>query len=754
MSDHYRLWRIGRGCLTALLLLISLTAAGAQERNIRGAAFPTVRLPFAVNGEQAVRSLGNRLPQVAAWYGRSPEEMRGMLKRDSDLWVDPQGMLLYACGAEHAPPVERGRARNEVSIQGYFPPDQTFQLHSKRGSARVIYLDFNGHTTSGTYWNSNFNGGADIVSAPFDTDGNPASFSASELDVVQYVWKRVAEDFAPFDVDVTTEDPGLEALRRTGSTDNAYGVRVVISPTNYFLPNAGGVAYVGSFTWSSDTPAFVFPNKLSNHEKYIAEAVSHEAGHTLGLSHDGVTGGAAYYSGHGNWAPIMGVGYSKEVSQWSKGEYANASNTEDDLAVMQTCGLSYRQDDYGNTFGTARALTGTSFLLSGIIEQRSDVDLFSFITGAGTITLNVTPGIRGANLDIEAKLFNASGQLVAVSNPAGLSASISLAVPAGTYYLQIDGVGTGDPNTGYTDYASLGEYTVSGSVVSAGGSQPPTASASASPIRGDAPLLVAFSSSGSSDPDGQIVRYDWNFGDGSVSTAAHPSHTYNAAGVYTATLTVTDNDGLSATVSVQITVQNPANQPPVASASANPLSGFAPLKVTFSSAGSSDPDGQIVSYLWNFGNGQFSTSPNPTCTYRKVGTYTATLTVTDNRGAKSSRSLTIVVTQNPKKVLFVQSIAMSLDSNSSGASARAVVQIKDISGALIPDAVISASWSGLVGGRRELKTNSKGEATFSSTRTQRQGTFTITITNVRADAYLYDSRRNRETMKSISTTRK
>jgi PKD repeat protein len=734
------------------LLLLSLCAAGAQERNIRGAAFPTVRLPFAANGAQAVRSLGNRLPQVAAWYGKTPEEMRSLLQRDSDLWVDPQGRLLYACGADHAPPIERGKGQKEARIQGYFPPDQTFQLHSKRGSSRVIYLDFNGHTTSGTHWNSSFNGGADIVSAPFDTDGNPSSFSASELDVVQYVWKRVAEDFAPFDVDVTTEDPGLEALRRASASDNAYGVRVVISPTNFY-PNAGGVAYIGSFNWNSDTPAFVFSNKLGNSEKYIAEAASHETGHTLGLSHDGVTGGAAYYSGHGTWAPIMGVGYSKEVSQWSKGEYANANNTEDDLAVMQTYGLIYRQDDYGNALATARALTGTSFRISGIIEQRGDVDLFSFITGAGTITLNVTPGIRGANLDIEAKLFNASGQQIAVSNPAGLSASISLVVPAGTYYLQIDGVGTGDPNTGYTDYGSLGEYTLHGSVVSAGGSQPPTASASATPNSGDAPLRVSFSSSGSFDPDGQIVFYAWNFGDGSTSTAAQPSHTYSEPGVYTATLTVTDNDGLSASDSVQITVQNPANQPPVASASANPLSGFAPLKVTFSSAGSADPDGQIVGYLWTFGNGQSSTSPNPTYTYRKVGTYTATLTVTDNRGAQSARSLTIVVTQNPKKVLYVQSITMSLNKTSGGTSAKAVVLIKDIKGALIPDAVVSAGWSGLVGGRTKIKTNRQGEATFISAPASRQGTFIITVTDVQADAYLYDPKRNRETKKSISTTR-
>ncbi|HRC36429.1 MAG TPA: M66 family metalloprotease, partial [Rubrivivax sp.] len=94
----------------------------------------------------------------------------------------------------------------------------------------------------------------------------------------------------------------------------------------------------------------------SGNEKYVAEAISHEAGHNMGLGHDGYSGGG-YYQGHGSgatgWAPIMGVGYYQSLVQWSKGEYATANNVQDDYAVMQSNGLPLRADDHGNSAGTA-----------------------------------------------------------------------------------------------------------------------------------------------------------------------------------------------------------------------------------------------------------------------------------------------------------------------------------------------------------------------------------------------------------------
>ncbi len=357
-----------------------------------------------------------------------------------------------------------------------------------------------------------------------------------------------------------------------------------------------------------------------------------------------MTGGDAYYYGQGNWAPIMGSGMYRDVTQWSKGEYSGANNHEDDLVVMQTFGISYRADDHGNSIGTATALTGTSISASGVIETRGDVDMFSFQSGAGPVSFTIDPAPRGPNLDIYAALYDGLGKLVTSNDGPGLSASLTATVTAGTYYLAISGVGTGDPVTdGYSNYDSLGQYQITGTVI-ANGNQKPVATASASPASGIAPLTVNFSSAGSSDPDGTIETYYWDFNDGTNSSLPNLSRTYNIAGTYTATLVVIDNQGLSSAKTVAITVSAP-NQAPIAKAAAAPMSGVAPLAVSFSSAGSSDPDGTIQSYSWAFGDGTTSALSNPPHTYSTKGNYTATLVVTDNRGLRSPAvTVTITVT--------------------------------------------------------------------------------------------------------------
>ena len=129
--------------------------------------------------------------------------------------------------------------------------------------------------------------------------------------------------------------------------------------------------------------------------------------------------------------------------------------------------------------------------------------------------------------------------------------------------------------------------------------------AAGSPTSGDVPLAVTFSSAGSSDPDGSIASYLWEFGDGGTSTTANPSHTYSVPGQYVALLTVTDNLGASTRNTVQIDATAP-NQLPVAVASANIYGGPAPLDVTFMAAGSYDPDGGIGNVWWEFGDGNTS----------------------------------------------------------------------------------------------------------------------------------------------------
>ncbi len=396
---------------------------------------------------------------------------------DLDHGIDASGNEYHALTV--LPGDVAAETATEGTIEAAAPFDlaQTFLLHSAAGANHTIYLDFDGHVTSGTSWNSSFTGGAAIDTPAYDFDGNTASFSTLELERIQYIWQRVAEDFIPFNVNVTTQDPGIEALRKFGTGDAQWGVRVVIGGDGAWYGSAGGVAYVGSFNWNSDTPTFVFEANLGNgHEKYTAEAISHEAGHTLGLSHDG-TATLGYYEGHGagetGWAPIMGVGYYKNLVQWSKGQYAGANQTQDDLAIITSNnGFGYRADDVGSAIATASlvAVSGTSISGSGSIERNTDLDVYSFLTGSGAISLSLTPFTRGPNLDIEASLFDAAGTLVATANPADLlAASLSTTVSAGQYFLQVNGVGKGDPLlTGYSDYGSLGRYSFTGTIVDPG----------------------------------------------------------------------------------------------------------------------------------------------------------------------------------------------------------------------------------------------------------------------------------------------
>jgi PKD repeat protein len=172
------------------------------------------------------------------------------------------------------------------------------------------------------------------------------------------------------------------------------------------------------------------------------------------------------------------------------------------------------------------------------------------------------------------------------------------------------------------------------------GSTPLTATASATPTTGNAPLSVSFT--GSATGGAAPYSYSWNFGDGSAtSTAQNPSHTYNSAGTYTATLTVTDSSSPAKTAasSVTITVSAVGN-PLAAAASATPTSGQVPLSVAFT--GTATGGTPAYSYSWNFGDGSAtSTAQNPSHTYNSAGTYNATLTVTDSAAKTATSSVTI-----------------------------------------------------------------------------------------------------------------
>lgn len=566
---------------TLLSGMIAFTQANADETtlNVEGKAHPRITLQRPAKAARVVRGrkevvqpvrgahgleliglLGNQINDLAKHHNMAPAELSSVIERDESLMANQDGVLYYVC-----PPVSAKQAALAAGLAAApkaapFPFDETFKLHSNPGVTKVIYLDFKGHTTTGTIWNDNF---GKVVTPPYDIDGNPSNFSDTELTNIQEIWQRMSEDFAPFDVDVTTEDPTSAGIIKTNGNDQDYGIRVCLggSSDDWLHFPAGGVSYLNIFGSSKDTPVYVFTDDTGPGSKGAAAAGSHELGHSFGLEHQGTLIGTKlteYYAGQGDWAPIMGDGYEKPITQWSKGEYPYANNNEDATAKIALY-VPFRLDKVGDSIPLAVDLAGASFFVSDIIERRADIDFYHFNSGLGALSFKVLGASPETNLAAKLSLYDGSGNLLSSVLPgADFGALLTGTVAQGTYYIAVEGVGMGNVKTdGFTDYASLGRYTLSGSVADIVGLPPIAVATSSLPLSGLTPLTVNFSSLGSYDPDGSITKYIWYFGDGTTSAAANPSHTFTKVGVYTVTLIVFDNSNLSGTTSITLDAQSP-----------------------------------------------------------------------------------------------------------------------------------------------------------------------------------------------------
>lgn len=339
-----------------------------------------------------------------------------------------------------------------ISVSAYGVP----ALNSFPTASATIYLDFDGHNVSGTYWNSNNLQNIACAPAPV-TDAQ-----------IMEIFKRVSEDYRPFNVNITTEERVFMAapLNRR--------IRVIITPTSAWKPNAGGIAYVGSFTWGDDTPCFVFSDRLGNSAKTIAECTSHESGHTLGLSHQSTYNSSCqlvepYASGAGTgevgWAPIMGNSYSKNMTGWEIGptQYGCTTNQDNLFIITTQNGFSYRTDDHPDSLQNTQWNTRTnSFTIDGLIATNTDKDIFRFeVTQSAKFHFEANPYSinvynSGANLDIKLELYNSNKVLLKTFDPLDkMNITVDTTLNTGVYYFILTGTG----NLYTDDYGSIGSYT-------------------------------------------------------------------------------------------------------------------------------------------------------------------------------------------------------------------------------------------------------------------------------------------------------
>jgi PKD repeat protein len=289
--------------------------------------------------------------------------------------------------------------------------------------------------------------------------------------------------------------------------------------------------------------------------------------------------------------------------------------------------------------------------------------------------------------------------------------------------------GDGSTGTGVNPthtYTATGTFTVTLTVTDDGGAtdtatttatigegnQPPVADPNG-PYTGTVGEAVFFDGTGSNDPDGTIVAFEWDFGDGNTGTGATPSHTYAAEGTFNVTLMVTDDAGATDSATTTATIGQVTNEPPVADPN-GPYTGTAGMPVTFDGSGSTDSDGTIASYDWNFGDGASGTGVSPTHTYAADGVFTVSLTVTDDAGATDSATTTATIGQ-------VTNEPPVADPNGPYTGTVGVAVVFDGTGSNDPDGTIVAfEWDF---GDGNTGTGETPSHTYAA-----DGTFTVTLT--------------------------
>jgi hypothetical protein len=372
-------------------------------------------------------------------------------------------------------------------LDGYYPTKYDRDvamglpmLDSNPGATATLYLNFTGNFVRDWWWN-NSDGTqthfANVTTPAFDMDGDATKFSTAEQASIREIFNRVAEDYSPFNINVSTHYYG--ALGDRQALEVAIGGR----PGDWLGGGASGISSIGSFTDSAPNIVFAFAGDIvwwANNggqdwegrpldiETATATTISHEAGHGFGLRHhaeydaNGVKTND-YAKGTSEWTPIMGNNLSSDRAIWTyAADDRGVNSMEDDVSILAGTnnGFGFRRDDHGATTLTATAMTpvyspsilAPIYTSTGIIESGLDRDMFKFTLSATTsVQLRMDPAHDGPNLRARFELMTSSGYLA--SAPPAWTASqqiINITLNPGTYYLRVSTYGSSE----------LGQYSV------------------------------------------------------------------------------------------------------------------------------------------------------------------------------------------------------------------------------------------------------------------------------------------------------
>lgn len=311
---------------------------------------------------------------------------------------------------------------------------------------------------------------------------------------------------------------------------------------------------------------------------------------------------------------------------------------------------------------------------------------------------------------------DADGTIVSYDWSFGDGGTFSSSGPTASHTFTIDG----DFTVILTVTDDQGNPTVCSQSVTVG-SEAPDCDFTASPNPADVGESVGFNASASTDPDGTIDSYQWDFGDSTApvtETDALISHTFTSVGSFIVTLTLTDNDGNTSTCTQTVVV---GTSPPVCAFTPSPNPANVGDSVGFNAGGSSDPDGTITNFAWDFGDG-FTLDPNtdPTVShvYTSSGARTATLTLTDDDGNTTACTQTVTITSGAPTCVF--------SINPSGTLQPGTTVDVDATASVDTDengqSIVSYAWS-FPGG-----TPNTGTGVTESTTYGNAGVFTITLT--------------------------